>query len=479
MAQPPIPKWRQEAAPGKSLALAKREYDEKVVQVVEAVPIPPMRLKARMSGSSEPMNLSVNLDVARIQSALRLAERGDTWQLFTIYRDMIMGYSHLQAEWAKRKMVIVGQPQSFIPADKKSADDQTACEVIQDMVMNCDNWFDGLMHLLDATLYPVSAAEKIFEPVDGEMTYQFRHPVKYRLKEICPVNYTLFCFKVPYNTGLGVNGSVSYNPDRWESDLNFYRTDPGTGIVDYSLGGVYAPDPARHIIHRGDILGRSFRDNFGGQMRSILFWWLLATQDRDWWGMMMTKYGMPFVVAQVDAQNQQTVDFFTQQLALCTQLGGLVIDKRAKVELQQINQTDGSNAHKLLSDFCNCEVSKIVVGQVLSSTPKNTGLGSGMADQAEEVRGDLRQFDTTKLADTLAKQLFRQYLRINGYRGNPPTIAWGGKKDADALTFAKTIAELKKGGIQPTDEGVEFASDRLGYPLERAPEPVVKAGGGE
>jgi len=66
--------------------------------------------QARASGSAQPQYLAQQLDVNRIQAALRAAERGDTWQYFTIVRDMISGYAHLGTEWMKRKSVIVGQP---------------------------------------------------------------------------------------------------------------------------------------------------------------------------------------------------------------------------------------------------------------------------------------------------------------------------------------------------------------------------------
>src|SRR6516164_10771759 len=37
-----------------------------------------------LSGWGEPYNMSTTLDAVRIQGAIRAAERGDTWQLFTI-----------------------------------------------------------------------------------------------------------------------------------------------------------------------------------------------------------------------------------------------------------------------------------------------------------------------------------------------------------------------------------------------------------
>ena len=434
--------------------------------------------QARPSGMAEPQNVSYVVDVNRIQAALRAAERGDTWLFFTIVRDMIAGYTHLQAEWQKRKMVIVGQPYSLIPYDKDDVEDIKAAGAIQEMIENCRNWRDGCLHLLDATLMPVSCAEKIYEPVSASDNYNLKFKIRMRLKEIAPIPYILLCFKIPY---LGFrpdskNPATVFDPDMWEGWLRFYKTQDN-GAVNYSINDVYAPDPEVHIVHRGNILCPSIPPNFGGQIRAILFWWLLATQDRDWWAIMMQKYGSPFILGKADAQQLDTMQFLQNAFALATQIGGLVIDKKAEAELIQANATDGSNAHKTFNDYCNCEVSKIVVGQVLSSTPKNTGLGSGMAAQAESVREDIKLADQTNFQETLEKQLFTPYLRVNGYSGRAPKIYWGGIKVGDAMAFTKSLAQAYQGGYRIPKNHLTIAEEKLGFPLEYVPEPAVKPQG--
>ena len=44
----------------------------------------------------------------------------------------------------------------------------------------------------------------------------------------------------------------------------------------------------------------SVPDNWGGPMRSIIFWWLLGHMGRDWWARYLDKYGSPFVVGKYD-----------------------------------------------------------------------------------------------------------------------------------------------------------------------------------
>lgn len=449
--------------------LPSRISTANLTPIDDAVAVP-LKRQARMSGAGEPNYLANTLDVNKIQAALRAAERGDTWLYFTIVRDMIASYTHLQAEWSKRKGVIVGQPYSLIPYDKTNQQDVVAAEVIRQMIDSCRNWREGCLHLLDATLMPLSAAEKVFEPVGIAESVKFKYPLRYKLKEIAPIQYPLLCFKVPY-LAYG-NKNNEFNADDWEAWLRIYKTFDN-GVINFSVDEAYRVEPERHIVHRGNLLSPSIPPNFGGQIRAILFWWLLATQDRDWWALMMQKYGSPFILGKADAQQLDTVQFLQQAFSLATQIGGLVIDKKAEAELIQANSTDGSNSHKIFNDFCNCEVSKLVVGQVLSSTPKNTGLGSGMADQAEGVREDVKIADQTNFSDTLEKQLFEQCLRINGYPGRAPKIFFGGIKIKDAMMFTKSLAQLYQGGYRLTKDAMVTAEEKLGYPIELVPEDVM------
>ena len=379
--------------------------------------------EARISGAGQPQYLGSTLDIQRIQNSLRAAERGDTWMLFAIFRDMIASYGHLNAEWNKRKLVITGNPEILIPANPDDKDDQIACEVIKEMIDNCDNWRYGLKHLLDATLYPLAAAEKIFEPVSSSENEIYKHPVRYRLKEIAPIDPTLLCFKLPYVPSFGQNqDGQRYNPDDWEGWLRFYETSD-TGAVNYSLGSTYKPDPNKHIVHKGAMLSPVVPPNFGGLMRQILFPWLLSTQGRDWFALLMQKYGLPIIVAKTNSSKKESVATMQEAFAMATQLGGLVVDQKDEVAFASVSSTDSANAHIAFQKWLDSHVSRLVIGQSLSAHAEKTGMGSGMAAQAEEIREDIRKGDQLELNDTLKRQLFRPYLRVNGFRGNPPNLS--------------------------------------------------------
>jgi phage gp29-like protein len=452
----------------------------------------PEHIRARLSGFGEPPNLSaVTPDVSRIQAAIRQAERGDTYQLFVFYRDWILGSSHLQSELNKRKLVVVGQTYTVQPADKENLNDVKACDYIKDMIDNCENWDAGISNLLDAAIWPVAVNEKLFPPAQNRAGA--KRPVRHDLK-FFPVNTTLFCYKIPYlapgGFGFGIAepapnsipiGSRSatgnpfdtaWNPDIWEPDLRFYSVYEN-GMVDRSWAGVYAADPDRHIVHRGSMLN-GIRDNYGGVYRALWPWIFLNTQVRDWWGRGTERYGAPFTKINADTADSNTVNLLQQALSNCTKLFGLVLPKGAEAELINISHTDMAQAYQLLHQTCNDEISKIITGQTTGETQKsNSGLNSGTGKGVQsdtQVRKDYQQFDKTMLGNTLRRQLFPQYLAINGIQGDCK-IVWGGFDEEGASAFADRLVKQKAAGFMPSKAAHEHISEKLGMPVERYEEP--------
>ena len=76
----------------------------------------PVRPEILRDSRTEPDSLLPQLDSARIFTAISSAERGDTRDLFTLYRDMMMSNSHLQAEMQKRLLAVLGDAWRTAPA---------------------------------------------------------------------------------------------------------------------------------------------------------------------------------------------------------------------------------------------------------------------------------------------------------------------------------------------------------------------------
>jgi hypothetical protein len=471
----------------------KSGVDDATLSIIEPRGSVPMHVKARISGWGEPPNLStVTQDVTKIQAYLRMAERGDTYNLFAFYRDSILGNSHIQAEMAKRKMVVVGQPYSIQPYDKKNPDDVKAAEVIKAMIDDCENWHEGVSAIADAQIWPMSCTEKIYKPVTDESSMLAKLGCRLRFEKFFPVNPALLSYRVAYtgagatigggstasipqnyiplpngNREVGSDDAMIFDPDDWNADVRIYSTF-SNGIIDFSPGNFYKPDPMRHVIFRESAIS-SIRDNMGGSFRSFLFWGWLMLQLRDWYMRAMQRFGAPFAVVYANLQQSDTVAALSQQLNLASQVNGMVLQLGSKVDLKETSTTGMSEGFKIAIDMCEDEISKVICGQVSSSGQRKQGGLGGQEKLQSEVRDDLAMYDKAMIGSCLRKQVFSDFLKLNGFRGQPPRIRFGGHNPADLQMKTQALGTLFGAGIQLSDEGIETVEEEIGVGLERAP----------
>jgi hypothetical protein len=445
----------------------------------------PRRARAWVNQTYEPQNVSSTATVSTVQAAIRAAEAGNTRDLFALYRDLMVAGSHAQTEFSKRKLAVLSQPVAILPVDKENPDDVLAAEVCRCAMEDCENFDDGLTHLLDSCLWPVSVVQKVFKdtklkttetkdedpntkhqtPNTKEQgTQKARDVMRYTLCRLEPVNHTLLCFY----PRTGATAEAFAGEDRqllWEPDLRLWPTSDAGDIL-FSEEAAYHVTRDEHMVHRGHLL-TSVRDNWGGPMRAVVFWWLMGALGRDWFARYMERFGAPWPLAKTDAQNQAAVDFLKSALSLSTKVGGLVVDHETEVELVQAVTAGAADAYERFLNVCNREQSKVILGQTLSGTADPSGMNSGNADLHGEVRDDVRQFDQKKLGGTLRKQLFEPLLRFNGLRGSAPNIVWGGLSAADAKELGALLVDLSNAQLEPADEAIPTISERVGFEVQR------------
>jgi phage gp29-like protein len=423
------------------------------------LPVAPWR---RPSLSAEPRAVSSTVTAASIQSALRSAEAGDTRNLFALYRDMALD-NHVQAELQKRKLAVICEPWQIIPNDKASPADVAAAQACDVLIERCSNWSDGLAAQLDATIWPLATCEKIYRPgADG---------LRYELDKFVPVNPTTYCWLKPAS---GNPHSAILTPQSFEPDLWFYQVNENGTVSSEAKPA----DPDRHWVYRGHLM-HGVRDNWGGPMRGLLFWWLLRLKGREWFAHLIETWGKPYPAAFVDPQDSAGIAMLEAAFSPDKRIHGLVVSNSTRLELQEIALSGSADAHEKFGNLCNREISLLIVGQTLSSQAQPTGLGSGTADLQSEVRADIRAWDQQKLGESIRQQVFAPFLRINGLPGRPPRIVWGGVSQAKVAATAAVLVQVTQAGLEPTDAALPGLSESIGFELQRkAPAPAPAGGFG-
>lgn len=386
---------------------------------------------------SEPSPVGISMSAERVHSVLESAEAGDTRDLFALYRDMTLASAHLLAEFQKRKLAVINDTLSVQPFDKNNADDIQTAQLVDSELSSVPGWLKVLSDCLDSALYPVTVLEKTFRS-DG---------AGFRIAAITLVPYQLLSFQ--------------------EGRLQIVETDARGNPLPIR----HDPDPARYIIHRGNLL--SAPDNWGGPMRSILFWWLLAAMDREWWARFIERYGSPFLIGRYERGDEAGRSILGQAFSLATRLGGLVITRETEVEIKAAAVSDSGDAFEKLHAVANREISKLILGQTLSSDAQPTGLGSGVSTLQGEVRQDIRRLDGRLLCQTLRDQLVVQYCKINKLPGKPPNLSLGSESETKTAATMSTVKSAYDAGLELADDSIATLNERTGLQFQRRAAPAV------
>ena len=378
------------------------------------------------------------LTVPTLHAAIWNARLGDTRQLFAIYRDFLLGDTHIQAEFSKRKLAVLGDQFSIAPVDSKKQKDVETADFVRRAIKGIKGWRMACAHLLDSTLYPVSVVEKVFR----------REGNGYAIDKLVVVPYQLLDFR-------GLDGKLRIRK----------QGEDGRPLEEY----YEPPDPDRYVFHRGNLL--STPDQFGGPMRSILFWSLFMYMNREWWVRFLDRFGTPYPVGKFQEGDEGSRRLLNQAFALATRLGGLVVTRSTDIELHEA-KTSNADAFKVFHNLACDEISKLIVGQTLSSNSRSTGLGSGVAALQAQVREDIRMFDSVMLLETIKDQLIRQLLDVNGIQSDIPNMIWGSQSTADLKGKIGLIKDLATAQIFPSDEALTTISSDMGFGLVRGKSPA-------
>lgn len=380
---------------------------------------------------------TAQFDVGQIHAILDGTDFGQTTEYFALCDTIVLSDSHLQGELAKRKLAILGDEYVIAPVDQDDPDDKAATDFIKEMVEGLPSFTEACAALLDGVIWPLAVVEKIFRPA------RVNRKLSYEVDNLIRVPPRLFNYTA--------NGY-----------LRIWDTDPNMGTV---LGTHHDPDPMRYMIHRGHLL--TTPDYRGGPMRSLVFWSLFSNFNRDWWARFLDRYGAPFLVGKFDEADDDSRIVLQNAFQLATTIGGIVVSKQTEVDLHQATSRTASEGFDLFFKACQREKSKLIVGQTTSADAEHGGMsGSGVAKEQAQVRGDIRQFDSIRLGNTLRYQLFEPFLRVNGIPGRVK-IAWGGEEAEDVLSTCQGVQALAAAGLEPTDEGVQTLGKKVGVPLQR------------
>ena len=414
-----------------------------LLQTIRGLFLPRDRKTAAFS-LGEPPAIASTLSAARLHTILRQAEAGDPTDLFSVYREMILGHAHTQTVFNQRKLAALADALTILPTDPDNPADVAAAKACQALTRS-PGWLTTAMnHLLNGHLYPVAVLEVVYAAAPYASDLRFI-PVQWN-----PVPYHL----LDYGTG----------------KLMLWDAEPSTG---HRLGSRSPIDSRRHIVHRGHLL-TNIPDNWGGPLRAALFWYLFAMMDRDWWVRFLDRFGAPFIVGKYEDGRDADRRLLSTAFAAATKLFGLVVTRETDIQVHAVSTNSHGEAFEKMQAFANAELSKLILGQTMTVTASSAGLGSSQAQVQDNVRGDIKAWDITALAETVRLQIINPFLEVNGIPGRAE-LSVVTSNAGEIETQTKVLTAATQAGPKLTPDGVKLFSKSTGLPFEQGPAPAAPA----
>lgn len=397
----------------------------------------PTKTRVIVRGNQQPPATAQAMDVDLLHSYLRQAESGCTYPLFGLYRDIIAGHAHTQGEFAKRKLAVLCEGMTLTSHDPKDLAAVDLAAAVQAHLLDLPVWITFLSHSLDSSLYPVSLTARAYR-ISGRPGW------RYEIGELAPVPHIHLAWP---------QGVLSIRET--DDDGNF-------------TGQFLEPSSRTHIVHRSNLL-TSVPDWWGGSMRALLFWWLFATMDRDWWGRFLERYGAPFLVGKYPESDDGARWSLQDAFSTATRLFGIVVSTDTQIEMKAADASGSGDAFEKFHQTANREISKLIIGQTSSAEIQKSGLGDSQGSAQAGVRDDIRKFDAYVLGQMVKTQILAPLWRVNGWVSPLPTVSFGAITEEEAALTGDFLASLNQAGLQLTTDGLEKLSGKLGYGIERVP----------
>lgn len=291
-----------------------------------------------------------------------------------IASDIELRDPHYRSVLNTRKLAVTSLDIKIIPASKEDKDIEIAHTVERDIVKNETAGIYSLMFdMLDAIAKGFSVNEIIWKSENGSWL-----PKEYKYRSALFFRYETLGEKLklidPYSQELY---------DLPENKFIIHEPKNHTGVQ--ILSGLAIP---------------------------ALFYFLLKYYDITSWAAFIDRFGYPLRLGKYAAKStEEDIETLRRAVASIGSDFGAVIPESAMLEIIESKTAQSvSDTYEKLADFVNKEISKLVLGQTMTS---EEGSSYSQAKVHNEVREDIAKSDIRQIMETLNSQLIVPYCKFN------------------------------------------------------------------
>ncbi len=329
-----------------------------------------------------------------------------------LYEDLLRD-PQVRAHLQTRRLAVIGKEWSVEPATGKRADQKIA-DFVKEVFLNFD--FDTARYaLLQGILTGFKVSEIMWERSEGDIW----------IKEMIARPTRRWSF--------GLQREL-----RMLTRSNTFEGDP-------------VPDRKFQIFRYVSDNGSPYGDGLGSSL-----WWTVWFKKNaiKFWMIFSEKFGSPTAVGKypVGTPSDQQ-DALLGALQAVQQESAIKIPDTMQLSLLEAQRSGSMNNYEMLIQFMNSEITKLVMGQTLTTESGHSGRGSSggkaAAQTHEEVRQDYIKFDADLLCNQMNAQIVKWLVDYNfGPQTAYPKLWIRTQEEGDLKPLADRDAILQKMGLK-------------------------------
>lgn len=220
--------------------------------------------------------------------------------------------------------------------------------------------------------------------------------------------------------------------------------------------------PFKFVVHKPRLKsGLPIRN---GLARIAAFMWLCKSYALKDWMAFAEVFGMPVRIGKWGANaSDDDKRALRRAVANIGTDAAAVMPDSMKIEfIETANRSGGGDLFEKLCSYLDRQMSKVVLGQTSTADALAGGLGSGQANVANDVRGDIRDADSSQLASAYQRDLVKPYIDLNhGPQKRYPRVVIRKRKPEDIKQLAEVLGQLVPLGLKVEQSVVR---DKLSIP---------------
>jgi phage gp29-like protein len=194
-------------------------------------------------------------------------------------------------------------------------------------------------------------------------------------------------------------------------------------------------------------------DAYGRGLGHDLFWPVFFKRNGvALWNALIEKHGQPFVYAEYpQGTSDGDVDRLVTMIQGIARGAGVAVPSGTMIKMLEVSKTGTAALHDRLVQVMNAEISKIVLGETLTTEMGQNGARAA-SETHNDVRTELADADADMLSEELNESLLRWMVELNLPGAAQPMVWRKAPQEPDLLADATLDEKLFKVGYEPTEK---------------------------